>query len=88
MSGNYNGSVKNRNKARQRKLLIGNTLFRTHLPGCDGEREEIAVFFQGVRQREPVIDNDILLREHCFSEMESVIPRINTDLIAMSGNFY
>ena len=42
------------------ELLITEVLFGTHMPGSDGEGEEIAVFFQSVRQGETVIDNDIL----------------------------
>lgn len=42
------------------ELLIADVLLGAHLSGSDGEGEKIAVFFQGMRQRETVIDDDIL----------------------------
>ena len=63
-------------------------LFSAHLPGSDGEGEEIAVFFQSMGQREAVIDDDVLGGERCFGEMEAVITRINADLIMASGNLH
>jgi len=46
------------------------------------------VFFQGVRQREAVIDDDILRGKCCFGEMQTVIARINADLITVSTNLH
>ena len=46
------------------------------------------VVFQGVRQREAVIDDDILRGQDCFGEMKAVITRINADLITVPGDLH